>query len=133
MPATIDMNARTVTRTLLGVCIALACGTAASAHHSNAMYDFAKSVTLRGVVTEFRWTNPYVTITIMTNSAAGEEGDLWILESTSPGNLARVGWTRTSVKTNDRVEILVSPLRDGGHGGRCRRLTFLDRKDMLEC
>jgi hypothetical protein len=67
-------------------------------------------------------------------TAAGlAEGDLWILESTSPGNLARVGWTRTSVKTNDRVEILVSPLRDGGHGGRCRMLTFLDRKEMLEC
>jgi len=97
------------------------------------MYEAAKSVTLRGVVTEFRWTNPHVTITIMTDGARGQEGDLWILESTSPGNLARVGWTRTSVKTNDRVEILVLPLRDGGHGGRCRMLTFLDRKEMLEC
>ena len=127
------MTRDTVTRILYGACVALACGVPASAHHSNAMYDGAKTITLRGVVTEFRWTNPHVTITIMTDRVKGQEGDLWILESTSPGNLTRVGWTRTSVKTDDRVELLVAPLRDGGHGGRCLMLTFLDRKETLEC
>lgn len=97
------------------------------------MYDGAKTITLRGIVTEFRWTNPHVTITIMTERVKGQEGDLWILESTSPGNLARVGWTRTSVKSDDRVDLLVAPLRDGGHGGRCLMVTFLDRKEKLEC
>ena len=119
-------------RIILGACVALACGSVAAAHHSNAMYEESKTVTLRGVVTELRWTNPHVTMTVKTD-AGRVDGAVWILETTSPGNLSRVGWTRTSVKNNDRVEVLVSPLRDGQHGGRCRMLTLLDTKRVLEC
>ena len=120
-------------RVVVAVCIALACGTIAAAHHSNAMYEESRTVTLRGVVTELRWTNPHVTLTMKTDAGKGDEGSLWVLESTSPGNLSRVGWTRTSVKTNDRVEVLVSPLRDGAHGGRCRMIELIASKQMLPC
>jgi hypothetical protein len=97
------------------------------------MYDFTKTITLRGVVTEFRWTNPHVAIAIKTDGARGQDGELWILESTSPGNLSRAGWTRRSVNTGDRVDVLVSPLRDGAHGARCRMLTLVDKKEKFEC
>lgn len=33
--------------------------TAASAHHSGAMFDRSKEVTLSGVVKDWQWTNPH--------------------------------------------------------------------------
>ena len=127
------MKGSIVARAVCGACCVLVCGTPAGAHHSNAMYDAAKTITLRGVITRVGWTNPHVTFTVMTEGPNGQAGDLWVLESTSPGNLSRVGWTRTSVRTNDRVDVLVAPLRDGSHGGRCRMLTIVETKKSLEC
>jgi hypothetical protein len=103
------------------------------AHHSSAMYDRQRTVTLRGVVTQFRWTNPHVTMRIQTESSGAHLGEEWIVEATSPGNLARAGWTRTSVRVDDRVEVVAAPLRDGGHGGYCESVTLTATKTRLEC
>ena len=105
----------------------------ALAHHSSAMYDQQKTVTLRGVVTQFRWTNPHVTMMIRTDGAGGHNDELWVVEATSPGNLTRAGWTRTMVLVDDRVEVTAAPLRDGGRGGYCRSVTLLDKGTKLEC
>lgn len=123
------MSRTTTLRLIVGVVIALTCRTMALAHHSSAMYDQKKTATLRGVVTQFRWTNPHVTMMIRTDGA----DELWVVEATSPGNLTRAGWTRTMVRVEDRVEVTVAPLRDGGHGGYCRGVTLLDKGTKLEC
>jgi len=44
----------------------------AIAHHSFAMFDREKSVTLTGVVKEFEWTNPHVWIHMMVPDQAGK-------------------------------------------------------------
>src|SRR5690348_14911307 len=41
------------------VCAALVAAQPVSAHHSFAMFDTAKRVTLSGTVTGFEWTNPH--------------------------------------------------------------------------
>src|SRR5262249_6470219 len=92
---------RRVARVLLAAHVAFAWTATVLAHHSSAMYDNQRTVTLRGVVTEFRWTNPHVTMTIATDP----QRELWIVEATSPGNLTRAGWTRTSMRVGDRVEV----------------------------
>ena len=97
------------------------------------MYARERTVTLRGVVTQFRWTNPHVTMTIKTEASAGHDSELWVVEATSPGNLSRAGWTRTSVRVDDRVEVVAAPLRDGGHGGYCESVTLTNAKVRLEC
>lgn len=127
------MRSHALARLLIFAGLAFPCTTTVLAHHSSAMYDQQRTVTLRGVVTQFRWTNPHVTITIKTDAHGGHEGELWIVEATSPGNLSRDGWTRTSVGVNDRVEVVAAPLRDGGHGGYCRSVTLADKGTRLEC
>ena len=110
--------------------VALAHQLAARAHHSSAMYDNQRTVTLRGVITEFRWTNPHVTMAIATDPRR----ELWVVETTSPGNLSRAGWTRTSLRAGDRVEVMAAPLRDGSHGGYCRGVvTVTTSGSRLEC
>jgi hypothetical protein len=97
------------------------------AHHSFAMFDPARVVTLNGRVKEFRWVNPHVSLFV---DVAGE--GVWSVELTSPGNLTRLGWSRLSLKPGDRVSVEVNPLRDGQHGGGFRKATLLDNGQVLQ-
>ncbi len=106
------------------VCAA-AWATAAQAHHSFAMFDFSKTVTVNGVVKELQWTNPHVLIWIESEPAAGQPATEWTAELTSPGNLTRMGWTKRALKPGDRVEMQINPLRDGSHGGAFHQAKLL--------
>jgi hypothetical protein len=86
-----------------------------AAHHSASMFDFSKSQTVKGKVVEMRWVNPHVTLTINGVVSADEAPAEWLMETTSPGNLVRVGgWRRDVVKPGDEVEITFHPERDAG-------------------
>jgi hypothetical protein len=101
---------------LLGLCLALS--TRASAHHSFAMYDQTKLVTLEGTVKEFQWTNPHVLLWVTRAAEGGGEPELWTIElPTSTGNLARMNWSKRSLTPGDHVTVELNPLRDGRHGG----------------
>jgi hypothetical protein len=99
-----------------------------AAHHSTTMFDHAKSLTITGTVVELRWVNPHVSLSVNGTLNAGDEPALWLLEMTSPGNLVRAGgWSRNAVKPGDRVEVIMSPLRDSEKkGGALKKLTLLD-------
>lgn len=88
------------------------------AHHSFAMFDAKQSVTLHGVVKEFRWTNPHVFIQLLANDAAGVAGAEWSIELTSPEHLVRAGWKPGTLKSGDQVTIVIHPIRDGSMGGQ---------------
>jgi hypothetical protein len=90
---------------------------AAHAHHSFAMFDFNKTINCAATVKEFRWTNPHVTLLVEAVVTPGGAPEIWSLELTSPGNLTRIGWTHSSFKPGDRIELSFNPLRDGKHGG----------------
>jgi MYXO-CTERM domain-containing protein len=104
----------------------------ASAHHSFAMYDSTKLVTVDGTVTNFQWTNPHVLLWVTGTSAPGEVATLWTIElPTSPGNLGRMGWTKHSLKGGDHVIVDLNPLRDGRHGGSFKKATIVDTGKVL--
>jgi hypothetical protein len=90
----------------------------AVAHHSFAMFDAKQSVTLHGVVKEFRWTNPHVFIQLVATDDGGVAPGEWSIELTSPEHLARAGWKPGTLKSGDKVTIVIHPVRDGGKGGQ---------------
>lgn len=95
------------------------------AHHSFAMYDSTKLVTIDGKVDNFQWTNPHVLLWVTGSTTAGEAATLWTVElPTSPGNLKRMGWSKHSLKGGDHVLIELNPLRDGKHGGSFKKATL---------
>jgi hypothetical protein len=98
-----------------------------SAHHSASMFDFSKTMTLKGTVVELRWVNPHVTLTLNGSLNADEAPAEWLMETTSPGNLVRVGgWRRDVVKPGDQVEVVFHPLREADKkSGLMRQLTVL--------
>jgi hypothetical protein len=94
---------------VFGTCAGLACP--ASAHHSFAMFDREKTITVAGVVKEFIWTSPHVLIQVVP--AIGRESGLWSIEGNAPSVLARGGWTSMSLRPGDKVSIAVHPSKDG--------------------
>ena len=89
---------------------------AAQAHHSYAMFDRSKTVTLNGTIRQFQWTNPHswIQLTVPGDNGATDE---WSIEMGSPFELLRVGWTTTTVKAGDKVSIQIHPVKDGTRGG----------------
>jgi hypothetical protein len=115
-----------IIRTLRSILLAaLVLSAPAFAHHSFAMFDQKKSVTLKGTVREFQWTNPHAFIHIeVSNGSGGTE--IWQVELNSPNNLKRQGWKSTSLKTGDAVTLVINPLKDGSKGGLFVSVTLPD-------
>jgi Family of unknown function (DUF6152) len=113
---------------ILGIHVAMP----SPAHHSFAAYDHSKTLTLKGTVKTFQWTNPHVVVWVMVQPEGGGEPQEWSIETTSPGVLTRSGWTRKSLNPGDRVSVEFSPLRDGSHGGGLNSVTLLDTGQTLK-
>jgi Family of unknown function (DUF6152) len=111
-------------------CIIAGAGTV-MAHHSFAMFDFTNTVTIKGTVKEFRWTNPHVVLLVEAPPKEGEATTSWSIELTSPGNLTRIGWSRHSFNPGDRIELDFNPLRDGRHGGAFKKATLVATGQVL--
>jgi hypothetical protein len=103
---------------LAGLACALVLSSAgpALAHHSAAGVDQTKSVTIVGVLKEFKWANPHSWMDISVTSDTGET-KLWSVEMTAPAYLARAGWTSKTVKPGDKVTVTVRPMKNGDPGG----------------
>ena len=89
------------------------------AHHSFAMFDQARQVSITGTVSNFEWTNPHAFIEL-----EAPDGKLWSVELNSPNNLVRQGWKRTALKPGDKVTVVLNPLRDGQAGGLFNAVTL---------
>ncbi len=87
------------------------------AHHSFAMFDQSRLLTLHGTVKDFRWTNPHVFIQLLTDGGAGSQEE-WSIEMTSPEHLSRVGWRPRTLKPGDKVTLNIHPMRDTTKGGQ---------------
>jgi len=105
---------------ILAAGIALAAAPAL-AHHSFAMFDQTKLMTLEGTVHEFQWTNPHAFIELDVRNGARTRR--WAIELNSPNNLTRQGWRRGSLRAGERISVRIAPLRNGNTGG-----LFLDLK-----
>jgi len=102
----------------------------AAAHHSFAMFDNTRSVTLHGKVNYYQWTNPHAYLQIQAEDGSGGT-KAYTLEMTSPNMLHRGGWSSRTVKPGDEVTAVMSPLRDGQPGGLLLVLTLPNGKQML--
>ena len=105
--------------------LALVLTASAWAHHSFAMFDQSRKLTLKGTVREFQWTNPHAWIHIDVPNTEGVK-ESWQVELNSPNNLKRQGWKSSSVKPGDQVTLILNPLKDGSKGGLFVSITLPD-------
>lgn len=104
---------------------ALALATPALAHHSAAMFDHEKKVTLQGTVKEFQYTNPHSWLQVMV---AGPDGKVteWGFEAEGPSTLLRAGIKAKTFQPGDKVTITANPMKDGRAAGALITATKAD-------
>jgi hypothetical protein len=83
----------------------------AAAHHSQAIYDSSKTVTIEGVVTQYRWTNPHTYLYVETKNASGATVVIPI-EGQVTAIMRRLGWAPDTFAPGDRVVVKAHPARD---------------------
>ena len=101
----------------------------ALAHHSFAMFDAEKTVTLAGTVNEFEWANPHSWIRINVADQTGKELQ-WAIEMNAPAQLTQRGWSPTIIKPGDKITLTMHPLKDGARGGQFMTATLADGKTL---
>ena len=101
----------------------------ADAHHSFAMFDLAKEVTVKGKVKKFQWTNPHAYIQLVAKDAQGKEVE-YSLEMGAPMYLYARGWRPGSLKAGMDISVTLNPLRNGKPGGVVRDVTTADGKPI---
>ena len=93
---------------------------AALAHHSFAVFfDGQKSITITGVVTEFKFVNPHGVIVLQVKNKDGAMEE-WKVETNSPSILRRRGWAPDSLAAGETVTIEGWPGRNDAHYARLR-------------
>ncbi len=97
----------------------------AFAHHSFAMFDASRTMTLQGKVKEFHWTNPHSWIFLMVENPGGPPTE-WPIELGSPGGLIRQGWVPKTLTPGMNVKVVIRPLKDGKPGGQFLAVTLPD-------
>ena len=90
----------------------------AFAHHSFAMFDAEKTITAKGTVLEYEWTNPHSWLRVKIADAASGKELQWAFEMSSPATMTRLGMTPDSVRPGDVVTVTYHPLKDGSRGGQ---------------
>ena len=106
-----------MTTRFLGIAgAALLLAAPAFAHHSFAMFDYNKEVTITGELKDLQWTNPHIHILVNVPNGRGGTAE-WDVEGGTPGNLRRTGWSRDVVKPGEKISIVIHPLKNGTTGG----------------
>lgn len=99
------------------------------AHHGNAAYD-GKSVTVKGTVTAWMWTNPH---TFLKFDAKDDKGTIvhWIGEYNAPSTLINFGFTAKTFKPGDEVTVTMTGMaKNGSPVGRVTKVVLPDGQEM---
>lgn len=99
------------------------------AHHGNSAYDMSKTVPYKATVTDFLYTNPHTQVYFDVTDE-NRKVEHWVAETTNPGMLNRVGWTRTSLKPGDQVTLIANPNKVGARVVFLQKVVFSDGKEL---
>ena len=110
--------------------MALILANSATAHHSFAMFDQTKTLTLNGTVKSWQWTNPHTWLVVTVKDDKGEVQE-WNIEGQSPSVLrGEQGYSRDIMKPGDKVTLTLHPLRDGRPGGSLVKVIVPDGRTL---
>ena len=87
------------------------------AHHGNAVYDDTRTITLKGTVTQWVWSNPHCILHLDVTDESGQAVP-WIVETENPTSMFNIGWSKTSMKPGDQVTVTAMQVKNGKPIGR---------------
>ena len=99
------------------------------AHHGTAVFDTEKTLTMKGSVTEWDWSNPHCLLQFDMKNEGGQMVH-WIAETQNPGNMVYVGWGKASFKPGDEVTVTLMPAKNGRPFGRINQVVLPNGKTL---
>jgi hypothetical protein len=96
---------------LVGTSLAIA-SVPALAHHSAAMFEEKKTITVEGVVREFQFTNPHSWLLVDVTDKSGKV-TTWGFEAEGPSTLQRAGIRPSEFPAGTKLTITGRPMKDG--------------------
>jgi hypothetical protein len=121
------MKTHRLTTTLVMALLALGSDVTVHAHHSHAMFDLTKEVTLTGTISKVAFRNPHVMVFLDVTGSDGQTV-AWTVEMSTVENEQPRGLFPSMLKPGDRITVKLNPLRDGRPGGNYTSLTTADGK-----
>ena len=82
------------------------------AHHSGAMFEKVKTITVEGVVKEFQYTNPHSWLLVDVKNKNGTV-TTWGFEAEGPSTLQRAHIRPSDFAPGTKLKITGRPMRDG--------------------
>jgi hypothetical protein len=84
-------------------------------HHSFAMFEMGRVISIEGTVKEIQWTNPHCFLQVLV---PGPDGTVeWSIEMHSPPVSRRMKWSKDTLRPGDKVQVNFHPARQGAPGG----------------
>lgn len=97
------------------------------AHHSSAMFDHTKQLTLEGTVKEWKFTAPHSWLMVEVRQQDGK-AVVWALEGGGPSGKLR----KDTFKPGDKITVVTHPMRDGRPAGLLGVVTLPDGRKVNE-
>jgi hypothetical protein len=115
----------------LAMIVVLLAGSQAAAHHSFAAeFDAEKPVTLKGTVVKWEMMNPHGWITMDVPGPGGRTAR-WMVETSNPNGLMRLGWSKRSLKPGDEITVEAFRAKDGSNTANAAQVTLADGRRVF--
>ena len=95
------------------------------AHHTASTLYTEKTVTMKGTVKTWLWSNPHCLLTL---DVKGEDGQVvqWLAETQAPNTVYTEGYRATSFKPGDEITVTVRPAANGHPYGLLTQAVLAD-------
>jgi hypothetical protein len=102
-----------------------------SAHHAFApVYDGSRQITVKGVVTQFRFVNPHAMLLMDVTDDSGKTTK-WTVEFAGRLNLSEGGWTADTIKAKERVAVTGNPTHINSNRMFFRKIVRADGTELF--
>jgi hypothetical protein len=99
------------------------------AHHGTVAFDVNNPVTMKGVVTEWDWSNPHCLLQFDVKNESGETVH-WIAETQNPATMVNAGWAKATFKPGDEITVTVMPTKNGTPRGQISKVVLPSGKTL---
>jgi hypothetical protein len=102
-----------------------------AAHHGRgATFDMKKQLTLKGTVSQVKWQNPHVLISIDVKDDGGNVVT-WTFENSNVHTLATQGYNRNTLKIGQPVTAVLNPAANGAPLGIIVKVILEDGREIM--
>jgi len=115
--------------TLIGLFL-LADSRPAASHHGTSTYDMNVEIRLAGTVKEWTFTNPHSWLWLIV-PGRGSATEEWSIESAPPSYLSGQGWSAATLKSGEKLTVLISPLKGEPRRGILLEVLRSDGRSLI--